>query len=54
MNRMEKQLLETILKDCGVEERLWNVDVVRPVGATAGLRLESPTAHEHSSRNGEV
>lgn len=53
MNRMEKELLRTILRDCGVEEKLWNVDVVRPVGPTAGLRLESPTALVHSTRDGE-
>lgn len=51
MNRVEKDLLRTIMRDCGVEEILWNVDVIRPVGATAGLRLVSPTAPQYSSRD---
>lgn len=54
MNTMEKELLETVLRDCGVEEKLWNVDIVRPVGPMASLRIESPTAQEHSSRDGKV
>lgn len=54
MNRIEKELLQTILRDCGVEEELWNVDIIRPAGPTAGLRLESPTTPHHSSGDGEV
>ena len=54
MNRNEKELLRTILRDCGVEEELWNADVIRPVGPIAGLRLESPTVPESSSRDEEV
>ncbi|MCJ1464358.1 hypothetical protein MMC07_002971 [Pseudocyphellaria aurata] len=54
MNRMEKELLQTILRDCGVKEELWNVDMIRPVGPTAALRLESPTAPHRSTGDGEV
>ena len=54
MNRNEKELLRTILRDCGVQEELWTADVIRPVGPTAGLRLESPTVPESSSRNEEA
>lgn len=51
MNREEKDLLRTMLIECGVKEILWNVDVVRPVGPTAGVRLVSPTAPQFSSRD---
>lgn len=54
MNRMEKELLKTILKDCGVEEELWDVDVVKPVGPTAGLRVGSPTVPQRSSGSRKV
>lgn len=46
MNRLERELLRTILRNCGVEEKFWNVDIVKPVKPTAGLRLESPIMPE--------
>lgn len=43
MNRDEKELLRTILQDCGVKPSRWNVEVIQPVRSMAGLRLKSPT-----------
>ena len=40
MNRMEKDLLRTILKKCGVPREEWDIDIVHPLGPMAFMRLE--------------
>ena len=46
MNRAEKELLRTILEDCGVPKKLWDTDIVKPIRSMAQLRLETPSQSE--------
>lgn len=43
MSESEKEHLAVIMKDCGAKKERWDVDLIRPIGQTAHLRLMSPT-----------